>query len=313
MSKCKKIRTVAGISAGSIAAIHMINKLIFSTSTALHVTDTDNRLAYRWRHGCVSYTKKGTGSPILLIHDLGPTGSTYEWSRIQEELAETHTVYAIDLLGCGYSDRPELTYTAYLYVQLINDFVQTVISRETEVVATGRSAPLVLMAAYSNKKLFTKIKLINPLSISESTKQATQRECFLSKILLLPVIGISVYNMFVSKEALIDQSNNKLFYNSKIPNNIINVFHEDAHLGGFQSRYLLSSMIGHYLYANVTLALGKIAAPITIIKGEYAENAQKIAAEYQSYDSSIVVKTIPRAKHLPQLERAVKFIKALED
>ena len=41
--------------------------------------------------------KKGTGSPILLIHDALPGASGYEWSKIEDELAVDHTVYTVDL------------------------------------------------------------------------------------------------------------------------------------------------------------------------------------------------------------------------
>ena len=50
--------------------------------------------------------KKGKGSPILLIHDMLPGGSGYEWTRIEDELALEHTVYNLDLPGCGRSEKP---------------------------------------------------------------------------------------------------------------------------------------------------------------------------------------------------------------
>ena len=65
--------------------------------------------------------KKGTGSPILLIHDALPGASGYEWSKIEDELAVDHTVYTVDLLGCGRSDKPSITYTNFVYVQMICD------------------------------------------------------------------------------------------------------------------------------------------------------------------------------------------------
>ena len=43
-----------------------------------------------------------------LIHDLDPTASSYEWKAVTKKLAENHTVYAIDLLGCGRSEKPNM-------------------------------------------------------------------------------------------------------------------------------------------------------------------------------------------------------------
>ena len=51
------------------------------------------------------------GTPVLLIHDLSPLSSSYEWCRYAKKLEKQHTVYTIDLLGCGRSEKPYLTYT----------------------------------------------------------------------------------------------------------------------------------------------------------------------------------------------------------
>lgn len=72
---------------------------------------------------------------------------------------QKHTVYTIDLLGCGYSDKPNITYTAYMYTQLLNDFIVNVIARRVSVAATGQSAPLTIMAAYNNPYLLIRLFL----------------------------------------------------------------------------------------------------------------------------------------------------------
>lgn len=49
------------------------------------------------------YLVAGSGPPLLLIH--GIVGSSANWRRNIPALAEHHTVYALDLLGMGRSDR----------------------------------------------------------------------------------------------------------------------------------------------------------------------------------------------------------------
>lgn len=87
---------------------------------------------------------KGTGSPILLIHDTLPGASGYEWSKIEDELAIDHTVYTVDLLGCGRSDKSSITYTNFVYVQMISDFIKKIIGQKTDVIASGFSGSLLL-------------------------------------------------------------------------------------------------------------------------------------------------------------------------
>ena len=50
------------------------------------------------------YLHAGAGPPLLLIHGL--LGYSFSWRFNISALAEKHSVYAIDLLGAGFSDRP---------------------------------------------------------------------------------------------------------------------------------------------------------------------------------------------------------------
>ena len=52
----------------------------------------------------IHYLKQGNGKPLILVH--GFAGSTYTWRRLIPLLADRYTVYALDLLGFGLSDKP---------------------------------------------------------------------------------------------------------------------------------------------------------------------------------------------------------------
>ena len=83
----------------------------------------------------VAFTRHGEGPPILLIHGIHPSAWSYEWRNNVDSLARTNTVYTIDLLGFGRSDRPAIRYSARLYISLISDFVSRVIDEPTVLVA----------------------------------------------------------------------------------------------------------------------------------------------------------------------------------
>lgn len=119
-----------------------------------------------WKH---SLYKEGSGKPILLIHDLSPASSGYEWKEFARRLAKDRTVYTIDLLGFGRSEKPNLTYTNYLYVQLISDFIKSEIGHRTDVAATGDSSSIAVMACSNSPELFDRLLLINPESLLSSS------------------------------------------------------------------------------------------------------------------------------------------------
>lgn len=60
---------------------------------------------YCWEYGDVFYRKSGSGKPLVLIRSLSPESSSFEWSKLIPYLEKSFTVYAVDLPGCGVSDK----------------------------------------------------------------------------------------------------------------------------------------------------------------------------------------------------------------
>ena len=55
-------------------------------------------------NSCIRYLKAGSGPALLLVHGL--LGYSFSWRFCIPALSEHATVYAVDLLGTGFSDRP---------------------------------------------------------------------------------------------------------------------------------------------------------------------------------------------------------------
>ena len=123
MKKRKKLLTFTLI----LLSIQLINQLIFLTSKFKYKKIKKKYNWYPWKFGKIHYRIQGSGPPLLLIHGIGNGASSYEWRKNIPYLSKNFTVYAIDLIGYGLSAKPKFTYTAFLYVQLINDFIKDVI------------------------------------------------------------------------------------------------------------------------------------------------------------------------------------------
>ena len=176
MKTKNKLLTLLILSAGAATTTALINKCIKINATSKNLLTEAKSLCYKWRFGNIHYTKHGSGKPLLLIHDLTAASSAYEWNQMIQLLKEQYTVYAIDLLGCGRSEKPNLTYTNYLYVQMISDFVKSEIGHRTNVVASGDSSAIAIMACNNNPELFDQIMLINPESLASCSRDRTRRD-----------------------------------------------------------------------------------------------------------------------------------------
>lgn len=274
---------------------------------------SDNCNFFNWRFGKIFYTKKGTGSPVLLIHDLDCSSSDSEWRQILFELSKDHTVYTIDLLGCGRSDKPKITYTNYLYLQLISDFIKNIIKHKTDIVVTGKSSSFVLMACYIDSQLFDKIVLINPEDISDSCKYPKYKHKLLKHLIDSPILGTFIYNIIFSKAFIKENFSLKYFYNGKkIRKKQIQRYHEAAHLGGSSAKYLYSSIRCYYSNTNIIHALKELNNSIYIIGGKEEAQISKIIDDYTLLNSSIETLYISNCKHLPQLESPSELLEIIQ-
>lgn len=72
-------------------------------------------------HRRIHYLAGGVGRPLVLVHGLD--GRAENWARLMPALMRHgHRVYAIDLLGFGRSDRPDVDYSIALQAEVLNQF-----------------------------------------------------------------------------------------------------------------------------------------------------------------------------------------------
>ena len=67
-------------------SLYAANKLIDYSAKGKNMCSSDLGYFYTSNHGEIYYTKQGKGAPLLLIHNLDTTSSSYEWSKIIKKL-----------------------------------------------------------------------------------------------------------------------------------------------------------------------------------------------------------------------------------
>jgi len=307
-----KLLTTSILFALATGIIYVINRLVFATAVLKNLLKSSADNYYNWRFGKVYYKKKGHGSPVLLIHDLTVYSSAYEWNKVVNELAEAHTVYAIDLLGCGRSEKPRITYTNYLYVQLIADFIKNIIGEKTDVIASGYSSSFTVLASYTNPEFINKIVLINPPSLASLNKVPSKRSKLYKFILEFPIFGTLIYNIKTCQSNIQLLFTEKYLYNPfSVTPEMVDTYYEAAHKSLSNSKFLLSSLVAGYTNNNITHALREINQSVTILYCEGETDSEKIAESYTTYNPAIESCMLKHAKHLPQLEIPEKFLEIL--
>lgn len=306
----KKFSILAALTGTTLCIMHVVNKLFSYIATADDLLNKDTYQNYDWRFGKIVYKKTGSGSPVLLIHNFNVFSSSKEWKYVEAELAKTNTVYTIDLLGCGCSDHPVLTYTNYLYVQLITDFIKHIIGEKTDVIVSGDSSSFVLSACANDDTIINRIIMINPQNLVTLAKIPTKRTKIIKHLLYTPVIGTFIYNMEINKKTISRLFRETFFYNqNKVKEKDIMECFESSHKERSRSKYLYASQKSRYTNTNVLYCLNKLTNnSIFIIAGSNNPENVLAANQYQNYLPSIEVIGIDESKQVPHIEKADEFI-----
>lgn len=312
MKTKNKLLTLLLLATGATAVTAFINKAVKMAALSKNRLNETKPLCYRWRLGNVYYTKGGSGKPLLLIHDLDNASSSYEWSQIVTKLEENYTVYAIDLLGCGRSEKPMMTYTNYLYVQMISDFIKSEIGHRTNVVATGDSGSFIIMACNNNPELFDQIMLVNPKSLLDFCQLPGKSSKLYKCIIDIPVLGTLLYHISCSKQAITNSFFEHYFYNPyAVQQSMVDIYHEAAH-SGLSPKSVYSSAICNFTKCNIVNSLKKINNSIYLVGGSGINEMERQLNEYRDYNPAVEITMIKNAKLLPQLESPGKFIEVLK-
>lgn len=310
----KKLTTCTILVLLSTFIMFVINKIIYFVATLDNLLSKPEGHYYEWRFGNIFYTKQGDGKPILLIHDLNTMSSGYEWNKLVNHLAKTNTVYVIDLPGCGRSQKPNITYTNYLYVQMVTDFIKQIIGEKTDVISNGLSSSFILMACHNDDTIIDKIVMVSPHSFTSLNKMPGRNTKILKMLINTPIIGTFVYNILFSRKNITALYEKEYFYDSnKVSEYMTNLYYESAHTDNGAAKYLFSSIKGRYINTNITHGLKNLQNSIFIINGdERIEDINSAAVQYREYLPAIEIINIDKSLLVPHMEQPEEFFKQIK-
>lgn len=291
-----------------ILTMEVCNRVILYLSNTKNTIKAIVNRKYKWRLADVEFSVHGSGKPLLFIHDMTPGSSSLEWERVINKFAATNRVYVTDLPGFGISGKPAVTYTNYLYVSFIQDFIKNVIKEKTSVIASREAANTILMSAYNNSDLIDKIILINPASISSYKLIPTVESRRTKKLLSLPVVGTFIYLISMCKCSLkekfcLTSPNSAAHINSELCRN----YYFASHYSGKSARFYYASYIGNYVSFPIHHRLSAITNPILIINGENSKQSNLNTEEYISYNDGIQTEIIKNTSEFPHMEAPEVF------
>jgi pimeloyl-ACP methyl ester carboxylesterase len=300
--------------AGGIGALALANRITEATAGEPYSVLEGEHGRYNWTRGGISYTVRGRGEPLVLIHGIYAGASSFEYRRVFAELAEHHRVYAFDLLGFGLSDRPRLVYTPDLYVALIQDFVRQVVGamdHPVQVIASTLGAAFTIRAAAERPDLFERLALIEPTGIQDLASDPESGEhVFWRSVLRSPLLGQTMYNTIASRAAI--RFFLKMNYDNQqeISDDLIDYYYMQAHQPN--ARYAPASFIAGALDTPVDEEYMRLALPVLLLWGK---NARFTPLEHARAFRQLNARTDLRVFDcgaLPQDELPAEFVRVVD-
>ncbi len=265
MKKCIKLLTFAAAILGAAA---LKNHIIFKyAGVPLNSKFPSKR--HKWKFGDINYFEVGTGKPLLLIHGLGCGCSLHEWEEQAQLLSHSYHVYALDLLGFGDSDKPQLSYSAYLYASLLNDFVRDVIKEETYAIASNSSSGFLIAASVFSPELYKKLILVSPTGFETDSPSPNKHSLFIRNLIELPIVGTSIYNI-ISSFTFSKYFLRKYCY-AGASNDLVKKYYNSAHCGGVGAKFPIAAFISGYFNINNLDLVSRCKVPVSIFCGKETE------------------------------------------
>jgi pimeloyl-ACP methyl ester carboxylesterase len=257
------------IVAGIVALRHMLE-----TPQPLESLLPGEAHLYRWKHGHIFYKVAGKperpgAPPMVLLHTPELAASGYEMRGIMPLLAAHYRVYALDLLGFGLSDRPDIDYSADLYTQLCQDFLAQVVKQPATILASGLSCNYAVAVAASTPNLCERLALISPVALFGDQPEETRLARILPAELLEagPVKSL-LYPLLVEITRLMTRSKNAPF----------DYTYATTHQ--FGAEHASMALLAGKLVRDVSREIEKVQQPTLIIWGaEDLERTRHIASQ----------------------------------
>jgi pimeloyl-ACP methyl ester carboxylesterase len=304
-------RQIVALGSAAFGALVALNGALSNSSPQTKTSMPGDARLFPSSKGSLHYVVDGRGAPIVLVHGIGVAASSFEYRYIVEPLARSHTVFAVDLLGFGLSDHPNLAFSAAMFVKLLSDFLLSEVREPSVLIATGLSALYCVELAANNPNLVSDLVMSSPAlpsgkpDLPPVVRQATDT------LLATPVLGQSLFHIMTARNAIRSYLREHAYSNPDlVTESMVDSQYAMAHQPN--ARLAPQAYLAGRLTTDVSKALANVRQRILLVVGADARPAPKqCVAEYVRLASQTEVAVVDRCGALPHEEQPEQFTKVV--
>jgi len=266
---------------------------------------------FPWKHGRILYKESGltnSGLPIVFIHGVGAGFSSFMWRKNFDVLGNNFRVYALDLLGFGFSEKPAAApYSSELYVELLSDFIRDVVGQPANVVASSLGAAYAVQTADEHPELVNAMILNAPAGYATLNTRPGMAGAAFYGLLQSPVLGTSFYNVMASERSIRDYAQRTLFYDYKrVTDRLVAHLYATSHQPGAQ--HAIAAFLSGYLNVDMSAPFSRLDQSTVLVWGKQDLNAPVTrAVELLELNPRARLEVFDFCRMMPEQEHPEKF------
>lgn len=254
-------------------------------------------------------TQTDSPSPMIFLHGFG--ASIGHWRYGLQHLSRSHTVYALDLLGFGASQKAIASYDTFLWADLVRDFWLTFIAEPAILVGNSVGSLIALVAAARYPEMakgVVAISLPDPAAQTEAVPpwMLPIVEAIQNTVASPPVLRTLFY--VIRRRSLVRRWAKFAYENPDAVNDeLVDILARPAtDRGAARAFSILFKVMGSSrLGPGVKTLLPQVNVPILILWGKQDRLIPPSFAnpsQYVEYNSNIKFVELERGGHCPQDE-----------
>ncbi|WP_420125830.1 alpha/beta fold hydrolase [Longimicrobium sp.] len=314
-------RAAAGLGAAAAAAYAMY---VFGARRARRrpVTELPNALGLpiqyqKW--GDVHYAyyvREGTGRPVVFLHSINAVASAHEMRPLVRAFRKhsERPIYALEWIGFGHSDRPELAYDPGLMEDQLQHFLERVVRPAGGADVIGLS----LGAAYAAEVARRRPDLVHALAAIEPTglgKDPPAIPRIWSRLLFtLPGVQRAFYDRLTTPEALYRFAEENLFTPEfGVPEEFVEFGAETSRMDG--AAFPLDDFLsGRMFPRDAGDTFRRLRQPVLVVHGTVESRRQESYDRLPELDGRLNVQVVGLPTGgLPHWERAAEVWERVRD
>ncbi|WP_232251364.1 alpha/beta fold hydrolase [Oscillatoria acuminata] len=256
-----------------------------------------------WRGYQIRYTyirspqAQANAVPLIFLHGFG--SSLGQWRFNLRPISEYHTIYALDFLGFGASEKASANYRVSLWAELVYDFWRSFIAKPAVVIGHSLGALIALTTVATYPQMtqgLVMLTLPDPQPRQPPAWARAIEQFFSSPLLLWPLFKI------VRQPGLLRSVLRKIYQNPDlVDDELVELFATPARdRGALKVFYRLSLTRSDPEYSPIiTDLLPGLTLPILLLWGEADQIVPfRSAMQLANLNSHIQLVTIPDAGHV---------------